>query len=325
MVRIAASVLVVTIPIFVYARNNGGGTLLPSSPVEIIGNSQNMALLAAPRNSNPLSIGGSEIAIADGKALESSGARGEVFVESGKSGTSQISVYVVRKGDTLSEIAEMFGVSTNTIVWANDLRGSTIREGQELVILPISGVRHTVKSGETLQSIAKNYKADIEDILSYNDLSLTSKIKANDIIIIPNGVISAPVRAVAGATSRTINSSLPTYSGYYLRPVAEGRKSQGIHGNNGVDLAAPVGTPVMAAAGGRVIVSRTGGYNGGYGTYIVISHGNGTQTLYAHLSANNVSVGQEVSQGQVIGSIGMTGRTTGPHLHFEVRGARNPF
>ncbi|MEK7135159.1 MAG: M23 family metallopeptidase, partial [Patescibacteria group bacterium] len=108
-------------------------------------------------------------------------------------------------------------------------------------------------------------------------------------------------------------------------PIRGGLKSQGIHGHNGVDLAAPVGTPIVASADGKVILSRTGGYNGGYGTYVVISHANGTQSLYAHMSANNVAVGEVVSQGQVIGAIGMTGKTTGPHIHFEIRGARNPF
>jgi murein DD-endopeptidase MepM/ murein hydrolase activator NlpD len=90
----------------------------------------------------------------------------------------------------------------------------------------------------------------------------------------------------------------PSYPGYYMRPIIGGRKSQGIHGHNGVDLAAPVGTPIYAAAGGSVIVSiANGGWNGGYGNYVVISHPNGTQTLYAHNSANLVSVGDKVSRG----------------------------
>ncbi len=98
-----------------------------------------------------------------------------------------------------------------------------------------------------------------------------------------------------------------------------------MHGNNGVDIAAPLGTPVVASAGGTVIIARSSGWNGGYGLYVVISHSNGTQTLYAHLSSVNVSVGDSVSKGQVIGKVGNTGKSTGPHLHFEVRGARNPF
>ncbi|KKT95080.1 MAG: Peptidase M23 family protein [Parcubacteria group bacterium GW2011_GWA2_45_15] len=286
------------------------------------GNSQTMNLLEGYLNINPTSTGGAEIAIVDSVALESSRGESEVFVDLGKSGTGQISVYVVRKGDTLSEIAEMFGVSTNTIVWANNIKASSIKEGQELVILPISGVRHVVKSGDTIKSLATKYKADFDEILSYNGLATDAKIKPGDIVVIPDGVISATQTSLAKTSGL---QTYPVYSGFYLRPIVGGRKTQGIHGNNGVDLAAPTGVPILASADGKVIVSRAGGYNGGYGTYVVISHANGTQTLYAHMSKDNVSVGQSVEQGQVIGTVGSTGKSTGPHVHFEVRGAKNPF
>ena len=286
------------------------------------GNSQTMNLLEGFLNINPTSTGGAEIAIVDSVALESSRGESEVFVDLGKSGTGQISVYVVRKGDTLSEIAEMFGVSTNTIVWANNIKASSIKEGQELVILPISGVRHVVKSGDTIKSLATKYKADFDEILSYNGLATDAKIKPGDIVVIPDGVISATQTSLAKTSGL---QTYPVYSGFYLRPIVGGRKTQGIHGNNGVDLAAPTGVPILASADGKVIVSRAGGYNGGYGTYVVISHANGTQTLYAHMSKDNVSVGQSVEQGQVIGTVGSTGKSTGPHVHFEVRGAKNPF
>jgi len=287
------------------------------------GNSQTLTLLAGYLNINPTGTGGAEVAIVDGTVLESNGIEGEFFVDLGKSGTGQISVYIVRTGDTLNEIAEMFGVSANTIIWANDIRGTSIKVGQELVILPISGVRHVVKSGDTLKSVATKYKADLNDVLLYNGLAIGDKIKSGDVIIIPDGVISATqvssVKNSAGA------QTYPVYSGYYIRPIVGGRKTQGIHGNNGVDLAAPTGTPILAAADGRVIVSRAGGYNGGYGSYLVISHPNGTQTLYAHLSQNSVFVGQNIAQGQIIGAVGNTGKSTGSHLHFEIRGAKNPF
>lgn len=287
-----------------------------------VGNSQTMTLLSGYLNINPVGVSDREVAIVDSTALESNGGESEVFVDLGKSGTGEISVYVVRKGDTLSEIANMFGVSTNTIVWANEIKRGSIKAGQELVILPISGVRHTVKSGDTIQTITKKYKADLEDILSYNDLISSSKLKAGDVVIIPDGVISA-VQISSAKSSGSQN--YPVYAGYYLRPIVGGRKSQGIHGNNGVDLAAPTGTSILATADGKVIVSRRSGYNGGYGLYVVISHPNGTQTLYAHMSRNNVSTGQNVAQGQVIGAVGSTGKSTGPHLHIEIRGARNPF
>jgi len=317
--------VLIFLPFLTYARSQKG-EVLRMPEITGAGNSQTMNLLEGYLNINPTGVGGAEIAIADGVALASNGTNGEAFVEQGKFGSGQISVYIVRRGDTLSEIAEMFGVSRNTIIWANDIKSGVIKEGQELVILPISGVRHIVKSGDTLKSVATKYKADLDDILSYNDLAVGAKIKPGDIIIIPDGVISAAQTSLAQGSGSQNIKNYPVYAGYYLRPIVGGRKSQGIHGNNGVDLAGvPPGTPILASADGKVIVSRTGGYNGGYGTYVVISHANGTQTLYAHMSKNNVSTGQGVAQGQVIGTVGNTGKSTGPHLHFEVRGARNPF
>jgi len=284
-----------------------------------------MSLLEGYLNINPTGTGGAEIAIVDSVALESNGGGGEVFVDLGKSGTGQISIYVVRQGDTLSEIAEMFGVSTNTIVWANNIRANSIKEGQELVILPISGVRHVVKSGDTLKSVAAKYKADLDDILSYNSLAADAKVKLGDVVIIPDGVISATQTSLVKSSGSQTFQGYPTYAGYYLRPIVGGRKTQGIHGYNGVDIAAPTGTSIMASADGQVIIARPSGYNGGFGLYVVIRHSNGTQTLYAHMSKVSVAVGQSVTQGQVIGAIGNTGRSTGPHVHFEVRGAKNPF
>ena len=282
------------------------------------GNSQTMTLLEGYLNTNPRGIGGPILAIVDDTVLSPESDDAGTFVDKGLNGTGQISVYIVREGDTLGEIAEMFDVSANTIRWANDLRSSILKVGQELVILPISGVRHVVKSGDTLASLSTKYKADLDDILTYNGIPANAKLTIGDTVIIPDGVVSANQVAVT-QPSQTVAS------GYYLRPIAGGKKSQGLHGHNGIDIAAPVGTLIMASASGKVIISRTGGYNGGYGTYVVVSHGNGTQTLYAHMNTNNVVVGQNVTQGQVIGSVGLTGRTTGAHLHFEVRGARNPF
>ena len=288
-------------------------------------NSQNMSLLEGYHNIDPTGIGGPELAIVDNIALAPTVEDATVFVDLGASGTGQISVYTVRRGDTLSAIAEMFGVSTNTIVWANDISNGKIKEGQDLVILPISGVRYTVKRGDTLQSIAKRYKSDVGDILSYNSLGSDAKIIPGDELIIPNGEVSTASQLAASGSKSSSSSNVSVSSGYYIRPIVGGKKSQRIHGHNAVDLAAPTGTNIMASASGTVIVSKKSGYNGGYGTYVVISHPNGTQTVYGHMNANYVSVGQRVGQGDVIGTIGMTGNTTGPHIHFEIRGARNPF
>ncbi|MFA6269676.1 MAG: M23 family metallopeptidase [Candidatus Paceibacterota bacterium] len=284
-------------------------------------NIQNMALLVAV--ANPLNTQNNTIPTIEGNALVSNiGPSGMVLDASISKPTSdQISVYVVRPGDTLSQIAEMFNVTVNTIKWGNDLSSNTLKEGQTLVILPISGVKHTVAKGDTLASIAKKYKGDIEEIMAYNDLQKNSSLVTGSVIIVPDGEVLAP--SYSGSPIKS--SGLKEYKGYYMRPIAGGRKTQGIHGYNGVDLAAPVGTPLFAAADGEVIIARFGGWNGGYGNYIVIRHPNGTQTLYAHNSKNNVSVGDNVSQGDVIGTVGSTGKSTGAHVHFEIRGAKNPF
>lgn len=298
-----------------------------SAQISSVYNSQTIPILRAALNIDPNpSKGGGDIIIVNDEALFSeigpSGTLAEI--EERPASSDQISIYVVREGDSLSEIAKMFNVSTNTIVWANDIkRGSFIVPGQTLVILPITGVRHTVAKGETIKSIAKKYNGDYEEILQYNALTAESIIAVGDIIIIPDGEIAAPTYTNSNVIVK--GGGGPTHSGYYILPVAAGRRTQGLHGYNGVDYAAPIGTPILASASGDVIISRSSGWNGGYGNYIVIKHNNGTQTLYAHNSRNIVYAGQHVVQGQVIGYVGSTGRSTGPHVHFEVRGAANPF
>jgi LysM repeat protein len=289
-------------------------------------NSQTMALLQAtisPIQENVSTTTNKEIAIVGGTSLVSDALPA---VEQKSIDEDQISLYVVHPGDTLPAIAKMFGVSVNTIKWGNDIKGNTVTVGQTLVILPISGIQHTVKSGDTLQSIAKLHKGDLEEILQYNNLSKDAKLVVGDIIIVPDGesVTTHPSVGVSVGVGKT-SPSISVYEGYYMRPIIGGIKSQGIHGHNGVDLASSYGTNILAAADGEVIISKNSGYNGGYGSYIVIKHGNGTQTLYGHLSATLVGVGERVTQGQVIGKMGSTGKSTGVHVHFEIRGARNPF
>lgn len=292
-------------------------------------NSQNMPLLHAAVNSDPNpSRGGPEVAIVDDTALlYEVGPSGTIADIDGGSSNGQISTYIVRSGDSLGKIAEMYGVSVNTVMWANNLKGGVIKEGQTLVILPISGVRHTVKSGETLKGIVSKYKGNLEGVLEYNNLNENSVLAVGDILLIPDGEIAAVVAPVAKAqlTAPLKGANGPSLPGYFIRPVKGGTRTQGLHGYNGVDIADVIGTPIYAAAGGTVIVSSAGGWNNGYGNYIVISHPNGTQTLYAHASRLQVSVGERVEQGQQIALMGSTGKSTGSHIHFEIRGAKNPF
>ncbi|RJQ37192.1 M23 family metallopeptidase [Candidatus Parcubacteria bacterium] len=244
------------------------------------------------------------------------------WIAEGTGGGGLIFVYTVRPGDTISTIAESFGVSVNTILWANNLANArSLKVGSEIVILPVTGIRHEVKKGDTLASIAKQYKADQDDIQNFNGLDADAALALGGIIIVPDGELPAPVASSGSAVA----SGLPAYQGYYIRPIAGGRRTRGVHGYNGVDLANACGLPVVASAGGSVVLARSSGWNGGYGRYIVLKHSNGTQTLYAHLTDVLVTAGAGVEQGQQIGTIGTTGNSTGCHVHFEIRGARNPF
>lgn len=251
--------------------------------------------------------------------------------------SDQITIYVVHAGDTISTVADMFGVSPNTIRWANDIKKEdTISVGQTLVILPISGIKHKVIKGETVASIAKKFGGDVDEIIQLNDeVSATGALVAGMEIIIPDGELGTPVvttKKTSGGTDakkrgkeRTYGTGGPTLSGYFIRPISGGRCSQPTHAHNGVDLAASTGTPIVAAASGTVIIARSGGWGGGFGSYVVINHSNGTQTLYAHMSKVLTHAGAHVEQGEMIGKVGSTGHSTGPHLHVEVHGAKNTF
>lgn len=290
----------------------------------------NIPLLEAPKNADIILTADLNIInIIDNSAVMASAGPLGTILDIKNTPSTEISVYTVREGDTLSGISEMFNVDVNTIRFANDLKkGSVIKKGQQLVILPIPGVRYIVKKGDTIQSIAKKLGGEESEIIRFNDLDTQKEFVEGITIIIPNGEIAevqeqAPKLPSGGA--KKYSPTAPSYAGYYSRPIIGGVKTQGIHGYNGVDIAASCGTPVFASADGEVIISKNSGWNGGYGKYVVISHSNGTQTLYSHNSSNIVAVGEYIRKGELIGYIGITGLTTGCHVHFEIRGAKNPF
>lgn len=322
---IALALLVFT-PRFAGAQNILGGIFgmahAQNTPtLQVHDTSAGLLKAAVHSDPNPAK-GGADITIADDSALVSEG------VFAGKDSSSltsrnggEISLYVVREGDSLSQIAQMFEVSINTIIWANELKSAKdIGPGDTLVILPVSGVKYTVKNGGTVQDVAELYDGDAEEIALFNGLSINQNLEPGTEVIIPGGEMAG-----SAVYQHSTESSSVAAAGYYTNPVPGSVRTQGIHGYNAVDLGARSGTSIVAAASGTVIIAREGGWNGGYGNYIVIRHDNGTQTLYAHNSSNIVGVGQWVVQGQVVGYVGNTGRSTGPHLHFEVRGATNPF
>lgn len=293
-------------------------------------NMQTLAVLSPAHNVDPAAAtGGGDVTVVDDSALVPQEGPSGTLADIVKPKNSTISTYTVRQGDTLSGIAKLFDVSPSTILWANDLpTGSTLKVGQQLTILPVTGVKYTVKKGDTIVSIAKRFGADSVEVATFNAID-DSTLAVGTEIIIPDGEITAPApkKPAGGAPSRgSTAKGSAAQIGYYMAPIGHYVKTQGIHGYNGVDLAAPIGTPIYASAAGKVVVAKSGGYNGGYGSYVVIQHGNGSQTLYSHMSKVSAYVGEEVDRGQVVGAVGSTGKSTGAHLHFEIRnGIRNPF
>lgn len=237
---------------------------------------------------------------------------------------NQVITYTVQPGDTLGRVANDFGISVNSLVWANNLKDSDyLTSGQELKIPPVSGVIHVVKSGDSIGTIAKKYSAKEESIVEFNGLPRDGTLQLGQELIVPDGKIQIAGQYVA-YTSNVRFARLPNLGGFFFIPT-QGYNWGRIHGRNGVDVANLCGTPIYAAAGGSVIGAVANGWNGGAGKYVKISHGNEIYTLYAHLSRLLVSGNEPVARGQLIGLMGATGLSTGCHLHFEVHGARNPY
>ena len=228
--------------------------------------------------------------------------------------------YVIEQGDTLSGIAQKFDISVATMLWSNNLTYySVIRPGKTLKILPTTGLLHEVKKGESLSAIAKKYKSDVDKILEANKLTSADQVAIGSNLIIPDGV-----KPAAKITTHTTPSSIFTApkttntNTKLLWPTNAHRITQYYWWRHAaIDIGAPSGTPIYASESGTVETS--GWSRGGYGYYIIINHGNGIKTLYAHASKLLVRKGENVSRGQTIMLMGNTGWSTGPHLHFEVR------
>lgn len=230
--------------------------------------------------------------------------------------------YAVKSGDTLASIGKKFGVSVDTVKWANNLKSDTIKPDQTLKIPPVTGVVHTVVSGESIYSIAKKYKTSAQSIVNFifNDFADidTFALRSGQTLYVPDGIIEpeqpkyaamAPqyANAIAGVRGST-NFIWPTTGMITQYPTWY---------HMAFDIANNSLPPIIAADTGTVIFA--GCINWGYGCHVVVDHGNGYSTLYAHMSTLSVSAGQAVNQGQQVGNMGSTGRSTGAHLHFEIR------
>lgn len=248
--------------------------------------------------------------------------------------------YEVVQNDSVFGIAEAFKISPETVLWANfaTLKDSphSLDVGMELNIPPVNGVYYEWQEGDTLESVADRFEAEVDDILTFsgNKLDLAEpSIEPGKMIMIPDGrrefqqwIVPTIARANAGVTSAALGAGACSGSydgaigsGYFVWPTGNHYLSGNDYwsGHLAIDLAAGLGDGVYAADAGVVVFS--GWANGGYGNTIVIDHGNGYQTLYAHLSNPAAGCGRSVSAGVYIGAAGSTGNSTGPHLHFEVR------
>ncbi|MBU0491089.1 MAG: M23 family metallopeptidase [Chloroflexi bacterium] len=229
-------------------------------------------------------------------------------------------VYVVQPGESVPVIAERFEITPETIVWANGSLEKTpdlLVIGQELIILPISGVYHTVLQGDTIESIAKKYQVDPQVILdcAYNELEEPVVLQIGQKLIVPDGIKPYVPRAVYvynGPIPETANKGTGTFGW----PTSGWISQKYWSGHQAIDIAGYTGTPIKAADSGFVI--KAGWSESGYGNHVIVDHGNGFKTLYAHFTSYVVNVGDSVKKGQVIGLMGSTGKSTGPHLHFEV-------
>lgn len=239
-------------------------------------------------------------------------------------GPGGIREYVVVEGDTIAKIAGRFGVSVNTILWANGLSStSLVKPGQKLKVPSVSGVVHTVVRGDTLGRIAQKYAVSESTIRDSNVVD-GDNLSIGQTLVIPGGRLietAKPRTSVAQTVPKPSGGSTVVVSGTGKMswPSACYRISQYYKGwiHTGVDIACPSGSVLRAADAGRVTRVQYG--RTGYGYNVIIDHGNGISTLYAHMSRIDVVVGQYVAKGESIGAEGSTGRSTGPHLHFEVR------
>jgi murein DD-endopeptidase MepM/ murein hydrolase activator NlpD len=266
-----------------------------------------LRLAAASQNRGFLSSRGLDVVYAaslEGDSILSVGGAGPASAK--PTDKWQMREYIVQSGDTLSEIADRFEVSTDSVALSNglDKNPDRLKVGQKLQIPPTSGIVYTVSAGDTISDLSSRYEVAVADIADVNKLADPYPLQPGQVIFIPGAKMAAPQLGVA--------------LGDYLWPTTGIITTYfGESGHKGLDLANRTGTPIYASDGGTVTTAVK--LANSYGWHVIIDHGNGISTLYGHLSRIDVDPGERVRRGQVIGLMGNTGYSTGPHLHFEVR------
>lgn len=247
----------------------------------------------------------------------------------GKRPQHEFEVYRVERGDTPNGIADKFGIQATTLLGGNPTlsqESSLLQTGVDLIILPIDGVLHDVQTGDTLESISAQYGIPAETIIGYvpNNLEFPFRLYPETQILVPGAV--REVFVWNPPTLESVRRSSPgsgvapavVGTGTFVYPVSARSFSQYFwYGHPGIDIALPEGSTVVASDTGTVTFAGWNIY--GFGNLIVVNHGNGYETFYAHLNGINVTPGQVVYQGGAIGTTGNTGNSSGPHIHFEIR------
>jgi len=241
---------------------------------------------------------------------------GSIQTQESEKPRDQIITYTIKQGDTLSSIATKYGVSIDTIRWANDTKSDSLTVGGQLKIPPVTGIVYKVRDGDTIQSVAKKYKTEAQKIANFpfNDFADldTFALTVGQSLVVPDGVIAA-----APAIIRPVPPIAAGGTGQFLWPASGTITQYPVWYHMALDIANRAVPGVAAADGGTIALVEYLRY--GYGQHVMINHGNGLSTLYAHLSEIYVKPGDRVGRGQIIGRMGSTGRSTGTHLHFEVR------
>ena len=234
----------------------------------------------------------------------------------------KVITYTVARGDTISTIAQKFGISSNTLKWENHLRSDDIAVGDTLAILPVTGMSHKVSKGDTVYSIAKKYDTDAQKIVDFpfNDFANpeTFSLVEGQILVVPDAIkpeeqpfirrqtfiASGPVTVTSAGFTWPFRGAVSQFASWY---------------HMALDITGSYGAPIVAAHSGTVSIVSVGTWDNGYGNNIYVAGGDGYSSHYAHMASVNVSPGDNVVAGKtVVGWIGLTGRTTGAHLHFEI-------
>jgi murein DD-endopeptidase MepM/ murein hydrolase activator NlpD len=235
----------------------------------------------------------------------------------------KIITYTVQKGDTLITIAKKFEISTDTIRWVNDMTSDSLSIGDQLKILPVTGIAYKVEEGDSIYTIAKKYDTEPQKIVDFpfNDFANpeTFSLVIGQMLIVPDGIKPSEQQNYIRPQTYIAQGPVTITNAGFTWPLRGGISQFASWYHMALDITSPIGTPIVAAQDGTVTKVSLGTWDYGYGNNVYIASANGMSSHYAHMSSANVSDGEQVTAGKtIIGWVGMTGRTTGPHLHFEV-------